>query len=130
MTPHPQPLARTAVDPLQQIADIRGAITAHAEPAALLGMLDGIAECIASLASQNAHLEFALNTNRRVGAAMGILMIQHRIAEDAAFLLLRNASQRSHRKLRDVADDVVRTGEMPVGATDASARVLSPLKAP
>lgn len=59
------------------------------------------------------HLSIALSTNRTVGMAIGILMAQHKITSDEAFLLLRVASQHAHRKLRDLAEDVVLTGELP-----------------
>jgi AmiR/NasT family two-component response regulator len=37
-------------------------------------------------------------------------MATHKLSSGAAFALLRAASQQSHRKLHDVADDVVATG--------------------
>jgi hypothetical protein len=60
-----------------------------------------------------AHLQVALATNRRIGTAIGILMAHRRITDTAAFELLRDASQRGHRKLREIADDVVLTGTLP-----------------
>ena len=59
------------------------------------------------------HLRMALDTNRQIGAAMGILMARHRCSYDNAFTALRVASQHLHRKLRDVADEVVFTGVLP-----------------
>jgi AmiR/NasT family two-component response regulator len=59
-----------------------------------------------------AHLEEALVTCRRIGAAMGILMASRKIADVEAFRLLRVASQDANRKLRDIADDVLLTGEL------------------
>jgi hypothetical protein len=59
------------------------------------------------------NLEVALQSNRGIGVAMGILMAQHKIPEDVAFHLLRRASQIAHRKLRDVADEVIFTGGLP-----------------
>jgi hypothetical protein len=59
------------------------------------------------------HLRTALDTNRQIGAAMGILMARHRCSYDNAFTALRVASQHLHRKLRDVADEVVFTGVLP-----------------
>ncbi len=47
------------------------------------------------------------------GTAIGILMAHRRITDTAAFELLRDASQRGHRKLRDIAEDVVLTGTVP-----------------
>ncbi len=60
-----------------------------------------------------ANLQIALSSNRRIGTAIGILMAHRRITDAAAFELLREASQRGHRKLRDVAEDVVLTGTVP-----------------
>ncbi len=59
------------------------------------------------------HLEEALGTSRQIGAAVGILMAAHRITEDAAFQLLRRSSQHLNRKLRDIAEQVTETGELP-----------------
>jgi ANTAR domain len=59
------------------------------------------------------HLERALASSRRIGAAMGVLMASLRLTEEQAFDALRTVSQHSHRKLRDVADDVLLTGELP-----------------
>ncbi|MEP6851611.1 MAG: GAF and ANTAR domain-containing protein [bacterium] len=58
------------------------------------------------------NLQQALGTSRRIGTAIGVLMSRHALVEDDAFTLLRDASQASNRKLRDVADDVVRTGDI------------------
>jgi len=61
------------------------------------------------------HLNRALLSGRRIGAAMGILMASRRLTEQQAFDELRVASQHSQRKLRDLADDVLLTGELPSG---------------
>jgi hypothetical protein len=60
-----------------------------------------------------ANLQLALASNRRIGTAIGILMAHRRITDSAAFELLREASQRDHRKLRDIAEDVILTGALP-----------------
>jgi hypothetical protein len=60
-----------------------------------------------------AQLTRALDTSRQIGSAVGILMTVHRITAEDAFTLLRTTSQRLNRKLRLVADDVVRTGALP-----------------
>ncbi|HEY4992253.1 MAG TPA: ANTAR domain-containing protein [Nakamurella sp.] len=59
------------------------------------------------------HLDAALVTNRRIGTAVGILMAQRKIPSDQAFELLSTASQQAQRKLRDLADEVTRTGTLP-----------------
>jgi hypothetical protein len=60
-----------------------------------------------------ANLETALVTARRIGAAIGVLMSRHQVTDAQAFNLLREASQMNHRKLREVAEDVVLTGTIP-----------------
>lgn len=62
---------------------------------------------------QAAQLEVALRTNRVIAEAVGILMATYRIDEEAAFGLLRITSQHHNRKLRDLADAVTLTGELP-----------------
>ena len=59
-----------------------------------------------------AHLLQALDTNREIGTAMGILMATHKVTRTNAFTLLRIASQNSNRKLLDVAATVVDTGTL------------------
>ena len=60
-----------------------------------------------------AELEGALQSNREVGMAMGVLMGRGGLTQDEAFAILRGASQHLHRKLRDVATEVVDTGRLP-----------------
>jgi hypothetical protein len=52
-------------------------------------------------------LREALNTNRQISVAIGLLMAATGINRDAAFQLLLAQSQSSNRKLRDVAADLV-----------------------
>lgn len=54
-----------------------------------------------------ANLEKALETRDIIGQAKGILMARQRIDADAAFDVLRLASQRTNKKLRDVASELV-----------------------
>lgn len=61
------------------------------------------------------HLELAVQSNRRIGMAVGVLIERLKISPEAAFDVLRDASSRSNRKLRDIADEVVLTGEIPTG---------------
>ena len=49
-----------------------------------------------------------------IGQAEGILMERYGIGSTAAFAYLRRASQNSNRKLSQVAQDLVRTRELPV----------------
>jgi GAF domain-containing protein len=82
-------------------------------------MLDILAtHCAIALAKaaehdQNEHLRTALDTNRDIGIAIGVLMTSMLITKVQAFDLLRIASQHGHRKLRDVALEVIDTGVLP-----------------
>ena len=58
------------------------------------------------------NLLVALETSRTIGMAMGILMSRHRVTADAAYEMLRRGSQVRQRKLRDMAEEVVQTGEL------------------
>jgi hypothetical protein len=74
--------------------------------------IDQLRQELAEARDKIANLERALTSSRRIGAAMGVLMYRHKITIDQAFELLRVASQVTHRKLRDVAEDVLTSGEL------------------
>jgi AmiR/NasT family two-component response regulator len=59
-----------------------------------------------------ANLETALESSRTIGMAMGILIERLKVAPDEAFDALVETSQHEHRKLRDIASDLVFTGEL------------------
>ena len=61
------------------------------------------------------ELRNALVTRDVIGQAKGILMATRRVDAGSAFDLLRECSQRLNVKLRDIADQVVATGELPSG---------------
>lgn len=63
------------------------------------------------------NLERALETSRRIGIALGILMATYKVTDDQAFDLLRIASQTRQRKLHELAEDVVTTGALELPAT-------------
>lgn len=60
-------------------------------------------------------LRAANDTRALIGQAQGVLMAQRKITPDAAFALLRGASQRRNVKLRDLAQEVVDTGALVSG---------------
>jgi GAF domain-containing protein len=66
-----------------------------------------------SLAAQARSMETALSSSRDIGAAQGILMERYKVPREEAFGLLAVTSQRTNRKLRDVALHLVDTGEIP-----------------
>jgi GAF domain-containing protein len=82
---------------------VGGILTAHA----------ALAFARARERAQISGLEQAVASNRAIGMALGILMAMRRVGPDEAFDLLRTVSQRTNRKLREIADDVVHTGQLP-----------------
>jgi GAF domain-containing protein len=58
------------------------------------------------------NLSKALESNRTIGIAIGILMKTYVITADDSFGLLRIASQTRHQKLLMIAEDVVATGQI------------------
>ncbi|MDX1620756.1 MAG: ANTAR domain-containing protein [Nitriliruptorales bacterium] len=58
-------------------------------------------------------LQTALATRDVIGQAKGILMERHRLTADQAFGLLRRASNNRNVKVRDLAQRVTETGELP-----------------
>lgn len=55
------------------------------------------------------QLAIAVQTNRQIAKAIGLLMAQRSIADTAAFDLMRAVSQRTHRRLNDLAEEIVRS---------------------
>jgi GAF domain-containing protein len=72
------------------------------------------------------HLERALQSNRGIGVAIGVLMNQYKITQEQAFDLLRMASQHGHRKLVEVARDVTETGTLELPPLPSRSRVRPP----
>jgi hypothetical protein len=66
-----------------------------------------------ALRARVANLEVALESSRQIAAAVGIVMAQTRCPYEEAFQVLRAASQRTHRKVRELAEEVVFTGALP-----------------
>lgn len=58
-------------------------------------------------------LENALAARDVIGQAKGILMERHHLTADEAFAQIRSASQAGNIKVRDVAQHVAETGELP-----------------
>jgi hypothetical protein len=77
---------------------------------------------LAYLAERKTRLELdaALTSNRRIGAALGILMARHRLTHEQAFRSLRQTSQNTNRKLRDLAEAILETGDLPATCISAA----------
>jgi GAF domain-containing protein len=64
-------------------------------------------------AEVQANLRVALDTRAQIGQAVGILMERHRLTPEASFDRLVAASKRLHRRVRDIALQILDTGEDP-----------------
>lgn len=63
-------------------------------------------------ADEQRHLSLALTTRDLIGQAKGVLIERFRVTGDQAFALLVTASQATNTRLREVADQLVATGEL------------------
>lgn len=79
----------------------------------MLSMLSSIALQHAIERKKVENLEVALDSSRLIGMAVGVLMSSRLLTADQAFDELRRASQRTHRKVRDIAEYVTETGALP-----------------
>ena len=66
-----------------------------------------------SAADRQLNLEQAVDSQRLVGQAIGILIERHRVTPSAAFTMLRSASQNRNVKLRELARRVIESGLEP-----------------
>jgi GAF domain-containing protein len=60
------------------------------------------------------NLQNALESRAVIDQAKGILMERHKLTADEAFRALARASMTTNRKVRDVAEQLVLTGELPL----------------
>ena len=74
----------------------------------------------AAAREQNTHLQRALLTNRDIGTAIGVLMAQLKLPRDEALLMLQEVSQRTNRRVADIAGEVVDTGTLDLRPEDTS----------
>jgi GAF domain-containing protein len=80
---------------------------------AILAAHAAVAMSTARDREQAEHLKRAVESNREIGMAMGVVMASGLQTPEQAFAALRRASQRLNIKLRDIASAVVETGELP-----------------
>ncbi|MEU4447670.1 GAF and ANTAR domain-containing protein [Actinosynnema sp. NPDC023926] len=73
----------------------------------------GHAAVALATAQEREHLADAVLTRDLIGQAKGILMERHKLTADQAFAVLVRASQQTNAKLRDLAERLTRTGELP-----------------
>jgi hypothetical protein len=75
--------------------------------------LEGATTALSTEVARLENLQGALASRQVIGRAEGILMQRELITADQAFDLLRRASQQLNTKLREVAQSVVDTGDLP-----------------
>ena len=113
----------------------RGALNLYARYPSAFGVVDRakatILVSMAGLALSVAHshedeerraanFQAALSSRETIGEAMGILMERERITAQQAFNVLRRASEHLNVKLREVAQNLIETGEDPDPASALS----------
>jgi GAF domain-containing protein len=76
------------------------------------------------------NLQTALETRAVIDQAKGVLIERYKLSPDQAFQLLAQASMHANRKVRDIADDLVRTGELPLIAARGASKRPRPGPAP
>lgn len=57
------------------------------------------------------QLQLALDAERNISVATGIVMMEHRLKRRDAFAVLRDTARKQRRKLADMADEVVKARE-------------------
>jgi hypothetical protein len=82
-------------------------------------------EVIQEMETQVATLREALQSNRRIGIAVGIVMVRLAVDAEAAFDAIRQISMNSNRKLHDVAEDVIREGVLEGAVSSRAGRQAS-----
>ncbi|WP_323102464.1 GAF and ANTAR domain-containing protein [Intrasporangium sp. YIM S08009] len=88
----------------------------HLLDAATLTLAQGFAAqtaALVGLSREREHLTYALKSRQTIGNAVGVLMERHHLEAAAAFSVLQRISQDSNTKLRDVAEQFLRTGQLP-----------------
>jgi GAF domain-containing protein len=92
------------------------ATTAHAfdEDAEEIARVFAVHAAIAlASAEREEHLEAALRSRDRISQAKGILMERFKLTADDAFRMLARTSSVTNRKIKDVAEEVATSGELP-----------------
>lgn len=72
----------------------------------------------AALLTQVENLQLAVGSNRDIGAAVGVLMTRQQLTYSEGLTRLKVASQNANRKLRDVAAEVLHTGQLATSSAD------------
>jgi GAF domain-containing protein len=109
----PLPYQGTSIGALNNYATRPAAFATADSLAAALEVAEAIAvavlnaDALAQLGHQAQHIRRAMDSRAVIEQAKGVLMAQRHIDADQAFEVLREASQRYNRKLRDIAHGIV-----------------------
>jgi GAF domain-containing protein len=109
----PLPYQGTSIGALNNYATRPAAFATADSLAAALEVAEAIAVAVlnadahAQLGQQAHHIRRAMDSRAVIEQAKGVLMAQRHIDADHAFDVLREASQRYNRKLRDIAHGIV-----------------------
>jgi AmiR/NasT family two-component response regulator len=91
----------------------RDTATRHADATrSLTAEVDRLRHDLDTASRQSESLQAALESNRRIGMAIGILMATRQLTEAAAFDCLRQVSNQRNVKLRLVAEEVIYEGAL------------------
>jgi hypothetical protein len=93
---------------LDLFSDVPGALDDEAvDQAAVLAAFTSVAISAAHERDRAENLKLALDSNREIGKAIGLLMASHNLTDEQAFDVLKRASQDLNRKLHDIAVEFI-----------------------
>jgi GAF domain-containing protein len=111
----PLPYQGSAIGALNVYSTLPGAFASAESEEAATAVAETIAVAVANADAhdrlvEHAHnMRMAMESRAVIEQAKGVLMAQRGLEADAAFEVLREASQRYNRKLRDIARGIVET---------------------
>jgi len=76
------------------------------------------------------NLQAALESRAVIDQGKGVLIERYRLTPDEAFQVLARASMNANRKVRDIAEELVRTGELPGAQPRSNGRRPAPERRP
>jgi GAF domain-containing protein len=109
----PLPYQGSAIGALDVYSSRPGAFASRESEEAARTVAEAVAVLVANadaqdrLAEQARNMRLAMESRAVIEQAKGVLMAQRRLDAEAAFEVLREASQRYNRKLRDIALGIV-----------------------
>ena len=114
----PLPFQSVAIGALNTYASLPHAFTEEdqvlaEEVATWVALAVGNAEATIRTSDELAHLRIAMRSRAVIEQAKGVLIERYKISDERAFAVLTRTSQQSNVKLREVADQLVRTGSLP-----------------